>query len=155
VLAACGCIATIVVLSWSPSGSIARTGAPGPLEHVIAYWGAGVVAALATSRRHHGWVAASLVALAGILEIGQLWIPGRTSQLIDVGASSLGAYGGVAFAALAPARRAGGGWKLATFGSRGRKIAGVALIFLGMALTPVWIVFLLWFGLGLVTRMLG
>jgi VanZ family protein len=40
-------------------------------------------------------MAVGLVALAGILEIGQLRVPGRTSQFIDFAASSAGAVAGV------------------------------------------------------------
>jgi hypothetical protein len=154
-LVACTCIVVIVVLSWSPRGSIGRTGAPGPFEHVLAYLGAGFVTALATSRRHHRWIGIGLVALAGILEIGQIWVPGRTSQLIDFAGSSVGAISGIALATMSPAFRAEGPWDLAAIGARGRKAAGVGLIFVGVALTPVWIVFLLWFGFGLLARMLG
>jgi len=119
-LAACTCIVVIVVLSWSPRGSIARTGAPGPLEHVLAYLGAGFVTALATSRRHHRWVAVGLVALAGVLEIGQIWVPGRTSQLIDFAASSVGAVSGIALAAMEAVYQVNGKTEARPLGGRDR-----------------------------------
>lgn len=93
--------------------------------------------------------------MAAILELGQVWVPGRTAQLIDLGASSLGAIGGIAFAAMSPALLAGRGRTVAAIGTRGRRIAGVGLILVGVALTPVWIAFLLWFGFGLLARLLG
>jgi VanZ family protein len=41
-----------------------------------------------------------LVICAAFLEIGQIWIPGRTGQLMDFGASSIGAGGGLLAAAV-------------------------------------------------------
>jgi VanZ family protein len=41
-----------------------------------------------------------LVICAALLEIAQIWVPGRTSQLIDFGASSIGAGGGLLAAAV-------------------------------------------------------
>jgi hypothetical protein len=150
-LAACICITCLVVLSWSPRDSIARTGAPGPFEHVVAYWGTGLVAAFAAPRLQQRWLAGGLVALAGVLELGQLWIPGRTSQVIDFAGSSLGAILGIACAAMAPSM----GTDRTETGAQVRRGIGVGLIFLGVALTPIWIAFLLWFGLSLLARMLG
>ena len=38
---------------------------------------------------------AALAVLAGVLEVGQIWVPGRTAQVIDFAASSVGALAGV------------------------------------------------------------
>jgi VanZ family protein len=93
-VSALGCIVALVVLSWLPRNMEQRTGLPGQLEHVMAYAGTGFFAAFGFSRTRQ--VLMGLALLAAILEVGQLWIPGRTSQLIDFMASSAGAAFGTA-----------------------------------------------------------
>jgi VanZ family protein len=60
----------------------------------VAYAGTAFFAAFAFDRRVRALI--GLIALAGVLEIGQLWMPGRTSQVIDFVASSCGAMVGMA-----------------------------------------------------------
>lgn len=93
-LAACICVVALVVLSWLPKEMEARTGLPGQLEHMAAYAGTALFIALGFDRRAR--LLTGLIALAGMLEIGQIWIPGRTSQVIDFVASSAGAVIGMA-----------------------------------------------------------
>jgi hypothetical protein len=99
-LAGLGCVALVVWLSWIPREWEVRTGLAGQIEHVIAYAGTAGLLALGFGR---GWAprtGALLVLLAGVLEIGQIWIPGRTSQVIDFVASSGGAILGALAGAL-------------------------------------------------------
>jgi VanZ family protein len=93
-------IVAIVVLSWLPARMEARTGAPGQTEHIAAYAVAAWLAAISLSARRVRWLGLFYIALAGILELGQLCIPGRTSQVIDFAASSAGAILGIWFATL-------------------------------------------------------
>ena len=99
-LAAC-LLTVIVALSVAPAADRPHTGAPGQLEHLVAYAG---VAFLLTfgdpARRRMAWFA-TLVALSGALEIAQLFIPGRHAQVIDWLASSAGAGLGALAAATA------------------------------------------------------
>ncbi|WP_406857017.1 VanZ family protein [Alsobacter sp. KACC 23698] len=94
-------IAILSVLSLLPGKERPHTGLPGAIEHVIAYCGTGlIVGVLALSQvRRLGW-AAFLIALAGVLEFLQKFVPGRTSQAIDWIASSSGAIIGVGVAIL-------------------------------------------------------
>ncbi|ACL62039.1 VanZ family protein [Methylobacterium nodulans] len=93
--AGCLCIPVIVWLSLIPREWEVRTGLAGQIEHVIAYAGTGAVLALGLPRPA-GWrLIASLTALAVALEVGQIWVPGRTSQVIDALASISGAGLGV------------------------------------------------------------
>jgi VanZ family protein len=92
-IAALTCIMAIVVLSWLPKDMEHRTGLPGQVEHVAAYAGAGLFSAFGFSRPSRALI--TLVLLAAVLEIGQIWIPGRTSQLVDFAASSGGAALGI------------------------------------------------------------
>ena len=89
------CVGLLVLLSWIPADLEIRTGIAGQIEHAIAYCGTGAILAFAYQEPRRWWIAAGLVFLAGILEIGQLWVPGRTSQPIDFAASSVGAVLGV------------------------------------------------------------
>lgn len=89
------CIGVLVVLSWIPSDWEARTSLPGQIEHAIAYCGTAAIFAFAYQDAPRWRLIAGFVALAGVLEVGQLWVPGRTSQVIDFAASSIGAIAGV------------------------------------------------------------
>ncbi|KAB1071216.1 VanZ family protein [Methylobacterium planeticum] len=89
------CICLLVWLSWIPAALEIRTGMAGQIEHAIAYCGAGALLAFSCQDPRRWQITAGLVALAGILEIGQIWVPGRTSQFIDFAASGAGAVVGV------------------------------------------------------------
>lgn len=89
------CVGLLVWLSWIPADLEIRTGMVGQIEHAIAYCGTGAILVFAYQEPRRWWIVAGLVALAGVLEIGQLWVPGRTSQVIDFAASSAGAVLGV------------------------------------------------------------
>jgi VanZ family protein len=69
---------------------------PGHVEHFIAYFLTGLFASAVLSDRLNPWrVASFLVIYAGILEVGQIFMPGRHAALTDFGASALGAVAGV------------------------------------------------------------
>lgn len=136
-LAAAAAVLAIVYLSWSPGSSVPRSGAPGPLEHVAAYWIAGALAARSASAPQRRWVGLGLLLLAAILELGQLCIPGRTSQLVDFAASAAGALIGIA----------------CVEAFRGRAL--LALVVAGAVLTPVWLGLLAWIGWTLLAALLG
>jgi VanZ family protein len=69
-----------------------RTGVGGRTEHAIAYFGTAIIMALAYRERPRLLVQfLLLVVLAGILEVGQLYVPGRTAAFLDFAASSTGA----------------------------------------------------------------
>jgi len=89
------CLGLLVWLSWIPADLQIRTGIAGQIEHAIAYCGAGAILAFAYQEPRRWQISAALVMLAGVLEIGQLWVPGRHSQPIDFAASSIGAVAGV------------------------------------------------------------
>ena len=65
-------------------------------EHVLAYLATASVLAIGYPARRDGLRIVVLLTLyAGILEIAQLWIPGRDSRLIDFAASCSGALIGI------------------------------------------------------------
>jgi VanZ family protein len=74
-----------------------HTGMSQQIEHLTAY----LSAALLIGLRLRNWrqlvqMALLLFGFAGILEIAQLWIPGRDAQFIDFVASAIGAVIGLA-----------------------------------------------------------
>ena len=89
-------IAVLGVASWLPAEEMIRTGADGRLEHAAAYLISGLAVFTAYSRRFKWLIAILMMCYAGILEFGQLWVPGRHAGILDWAASS----GGVLFANL-------------------------------------------------------
>ena len=89
------CVGVLVVLSWIPRGWEARTGLPGLIEHAIAYCGTAAIFAFGYQDPRRWRLIAGFVVLAGVLEVGQLWVPGRTAQVTGFAASSIGAITGV------------------------------------------------------------
>ena len=138
-------IGVIVLLSWMPRGVVPRTGAPGALEHVLAYAVTGALASMAGRPGQVRWFGLAFMTLAAVLEIGQLWIPGRVSQFSDFAAGSAGAVVGLAFAAwtcgvearspdLSPHADSDFVSRVLLFG----------LVVAGVLVTPVWVIFLVW-----------
>jgi VanZ family protein len=90
-------VAAIVVLSLLPGHDRPHLVEVSQFEHVGAYGAAGVALALGyTQLRSHVMIGLCLMALAGALELGQLWVPGRNARVIDWAAGSLGAWAGIA-----------------------------------------------------------
>ena len=69
------------------------------LEHFVAYFAAGLLLALGLwSRRNVLLLCLAIPLYAAVLEIAQLFIPGRSSEFIDFFASSAGAWAGIVLA---------------------------------------------------------
>jgi VanZ family protein len=93
----------IVVLSLVPGWARPHNalGLPGEYEHLLAYMlTAGALGLAYQKATIRAALLTLLVICAAFLEIGQIWVPGRTGQLIDFGASSIGAGGGLLAAAV-------------------------------------------------------
>jgi VanZ family protein len=103
------CVVLLAVLSATPGDEMVRTGAPGLVEHFVGYTGAAGIAALGYGRRvSYLLIVAWFIAYAGLLELGQLWVPGRHSRVVDFAFSSAGATAAVV-AVWLWSRRAGAG----------------------------------------------
>ncbi|MGX7705894.1 hypothetical protein [Methylobacterium sp. Gmos1] len=107
-LAGLACLPVLVWLSWIPKDWELRTGAAGQLEHLAAYAGTAGLLGLGFPRAPARRLALGLGLLAGLLEIGQIWVPGRTAQFVDFAASAGGALLGLAAAGLLNRRLAAG-----------------------------------------------
>lgn len=94
-LASYGCVVALIVLSLLPKEEMIRTGAPGNVEHFIAYFLSAIVLALGADKGGRPKVAIGLAALAAALELLQQVSPGRTPRLADFLASSAGGLLGV------------------------------------------------------------
>jgi VanZ family protein len=86
-----GCFIALAVLAWLPAQALARTTLGGHAEHLIAYLGTAIVMGLAFKKSPSLAVQCGLlVVYASILEVGQIYSPGRHASIEDLGFSSIG-----------------------------------------------------------------
>jgi VanZ family protein len=99
-------IAALAMVSLLPTEEVVRTGLGGRAEHVLAYAGTALVAAMAyCSRRGRLRIALALIAYAAALEYLQRFSPTRSSKALDLIFSSAGVLIGIsAYAVLAKLR---------------------------------------------------
>jgi hypothetical protein len=83
-------IVGLAVASWTPGEYMIRTGVGGNFEHTAAYLISTLLLVSAFPRSSPLTIGGALAVYAGILEIGQIYVPGRHSQLEDFAASCLG-----------------------------------------------------------------
>jgi len=90
-------ILVICILSILPGSERPHTGAPGQIEHMMAY---ALTAGALVLRYPRRWlpIIVSLSALSVALEVAQIFIPARHAQMRDVVASGGGAAIGAVFA---------------------------------------------------------
>ena len=101
--AGAACIVLIIALSLIPGRWQERTFLPGPMEHVVAYFGTAAILVMGMRSFRPGvcvGLIAGLSAFSGLMELLQNFSPGRDPQLIDFAASSLGAVCGAVTAYL-------------------------------------------------------
>jgi hypothetical protein len=99
------CIVLLVMLSWLPSTAMVRTGADGHIEHATAYFLTATIMALAYREAPRlGVQFVLLVTLAAVMEVGQAYVPGRTSSVLDFAASSAGVAAGSLLMSIARSR---------------------------------------------------
>jgi VanZ family protein len=93
-------VIALAPLSLLPAVHVPRTHMGGRLEHFLAYAGAAIFVALATSERGILRIGSALIAYAGALEVLQRYAPGRTSSIRDFMYSAGGVVLGCAVVAL-------------------------------------------------------
>jgi VanZ family protein len=90
------CILLLVTLSLVPGDERPHTGYSGRYEHFAAYFLTAIPMWFAcASRNSRVGAMLGLSALAGILEVLQLWIPGRNAAVLDWAMSSAGGASGM------------------------------------------------------------
>jgi VanZ family protein len=100
-LSAWAAISLIALLSLVPGQDRPHVLASGQFEHFTAYFLASTVLTLAYKERIGAVrIALFLSGYSGVLEIFQLWIPGRVAQISDFAISSLGSCLGVLLASI-------------------------------------------------------
>jgi VanZ family protein len=116
-------VVAFAVLSLVPRELRPHTGAPEFLEHVAAYALAGALLTLGYGKRRQPLtIVLSLSLYAAILEIAQIWAPGRNPKFIDFVASSAGALMGSVLAWIGlRATRLTGKREMLSANTKGRK----------------------------------
>jgi VanZ family protein len=90
-----GCIIALMVLAWLPEKAMTRTMLGSHAEHFIAYLGTSTIMGLAFRKSPRLVVLCALsIMYAAILEVGQLYSPGRHASFQDLAFSSAGAVTG-------------------------------------------------------------
>ena len=96
-------VGVLIALSVVPGQHRPQSTLSGEFEHLIAYAVSSGVLGLGYHRAAERLkILFFLVVLAGCLEITQIWVPGRRSEIIGFAASSTGAALGMLCAALHP-----------------------------------------------------
>jgi VanZ family protein len=85
----------IGVLSLLPGSLRPETGAPGKIEHLIAYLVASILLTLQPGALRGRWEALWLIPYAAALEFAQWFIPGRHPRVSDFAVSAIGAVLGM------------------------------------------------------------
>lgn len=94
-------VGLIAVASLLPGSDRPDIGAPGQVQHLLAYCLASLVFFYGRDGRNMTGYILGFCAYAGVLEFLQQFIPGRTPRLSDVAASAAGVALGVALATVA------------------------------------------------------
>ncbi|MBU6528316.1 VanZ family protein [Methylocystis sp. MJC1] len=95
------CVLVILALSLAPGDARPHTILPGKLEHFIAYAGTGFLFSIAyRCLRTRAQIWGALVIASVVLEAIQSFIPGRSPDLLDALASSMGLTVGLTFGAV-------------------------------------------------------
>ena len=87
------CVVALCILAWLPGDEmmLVRTPFGGHAEHTLAYLATTIVMGLALHRRVRlGMQCILLAGYAGILEVGQLYSPGRHASVVDWAFSTTG-----------------------------------------------------------------
>lgn len=94
-------VLAVCVLSLLPAEELPRTRPWDKISHLIAYLEIAVLGLLGYRGPRAGWaVAVGVVALGGLLELAQQFVPGRAADLLDFFVNTLGVLLGYGIARL-------------------------------------------------------
>ena len=100
-----GCVVALMTLAWLPEKAMTRTILGGHAEHFIAYLGSATIMGLTFRKSPRlAVLCALLIMYAAILEVGQLYSPGRHASVQDLAFSSAGVVTGGLFLWMARSR---------------------------------------------------
>lgn len=104
-VACVGCTIALPILAWLPAKAMTRSALGGHVEHFVAYLATATIVGLAFQKRPHlALQCALIIAYAAILEVGQLYSPGRHASFRDFAFSASGVVVGGLFLWLVRAR---------------------------------------------------
>ncbi len=93
------CVIALGILSWTPGTYMVRTNIfSGHQEHFLAHFLSALTISVMSARTSPPRIASWLVLYACVLELGQIYVPGRHPAILDFCASALGAMVGAAVA---------------------------------------------------------
>lgn len=106
-VAAVASVILILILSWVPGEIRPHVMATSHLEHFVAYAASTALQLVAFPGVRRDWLfVAGMAALAGVAEIGQLFVPGRVGEVAGAVVSTCGAAAGwIGARIMAPALR--------------------------------------------------
>ena len=91
------CLAAVCILSLLPSEGMPDVRKFDKLGHLLAYGVLMALGLLAVRGRDSQWpLLWALIGLGTVLELAQLWIPGRSFDWLDLGVNALGVGAGLA-----------------------------------------------------------
>lgn len=100
-----GCLVALIILAWLPEKAMTRTILGAHAEHFIAYLGSATIMGLTFRKSPRlAVLCALLIMYAAILEVGQLYSPGRHASVQDLAFSSAGVVTGGLFLWMARSR---------------------------------------------------
>ena len=100
--AASASLVALPILSWLPAEDMVRTGVLTPgQEHFLAYMASALLLSMAVPRYRFVHVAFFYALVAGVLEAGQMYSPGRNPEVVTAIISMAGAVTGEIVARLA------------------------------------------------------
>ena len=86
----------VVVFSLTPASGLPSTGISDKIEHFLAYFALAAVAAVGfQGRRARLVIIVSRIGFGILMEIGQMFAPGRDATIADAFANTLGVFCGV------------------------------------------------------------
>jgi VanZ family protein len=100
-----GCLIALAALAWLPAIYMVRTGLPGHAEHFVAYLGTAILMGPAFPKGPRLAVQCVLLIMyAAVLEVGQVYSPGRHPTFQDFAFSTAGVVVGGLFVSIARSR---------------------------------------------------
>ena len=100
--AACASLVSLPILSWLPAEDLVRSGILTPAqEHFLAYMASALLLGMAVPRYRFVQVVCFYALFAGVLEMGQMYFPGRHPEIVTAAVSMAGAVTGEIAARLA------------------------------------------------------
>ena len=84
----------IIILALTPGDQAMDTGFSDKINHLAAFCVLCILGCQAYPKKY-AWIVAGLLLYGIVIEIGQLWAPGRSCSILDLAADTCGITGGI------------------------------------------------------------